>query len=303
MRIAFLGFGEAARAFRESLAGHDATLRIAAYDILLDTQGADGECARAMQAHGVEIAPSPERLVAGADWIVSAVTADQSLEAARSVAPFAQTGQVFLDINSVSPQRKRDTAGLFAPAGAAYLDTAVMAPVHPKGHRTPVLVAGPVHGHAEMLRELAFDFEIVGSEPGAATAIKMVRSVFVKGLEAITVETLLAASAAGCLDYITESLARSYPGLNLPELAPYQFERSLRHGKRRAAEMRESAATLDELGLYGGLAEAIAAVHDAMGCLGCDGLREQTFAASLETLLALRRQLPPDTRRCRAPED
>jgi 3-hydroxyisobutyrate dehydrogenase-like beta-hydroxyacid dehydrogenase len=290
MRIAFLGFGEAARAFRESLAGHDPGLRFAAYDILLDTQGGDGDCARAMQAHDVESAPSPERLVAGADWIVSAVTADQSLEAARSVAPYVQAGQVFLDINSVSPQRKRDTAGLFTQARAPYLDMAVMAPVHPKGHRTPLLVAGQVHGHAEMLRELAFDFEVVGSEPGAATAIKMVRSVFVKGLEAITVETLLAASASGCLDYITKSLGRSYPELNLDELAPYQFERSLRHGTRRAAEMRESAATLDELGLYGGLARAIAEVHEMMGGLGCGSVGRQPFEAGLQTWLALRRR-------------
>jgi 3-hydroxyisobutyrate dehydrogenase-like beta-hydroxyacid dehydrogenase len=291
MRIAFLGFGEAARAFRESLAGKDPALRFAAYDILLDTQGVDGDCGQAMRTHGVEIVPTPERLPAGADWIVSAVTADQSLQAARSVAPCARPGQVFLDINSVSPQRKRDTAGLFAPAGALYVDMAVMAPVHPKGHRTPVLVAGPVDGNVtEILKRLDFDFETVGPEAGAATAIKMVRSVFVKGLEAITVETLLAASASGCLDHIMNSLGKTYPGLGLHDLAPYQFERSLRHGRRRAAEMRESAAMLDELGLSGRLAEAIAEVHDTMGRLGCETVREQAFEAGLQTLLALRRQ-------------
>lgn len=291
MRIAFLGFGEAARAFRDSLAGKDAGLRFAAYDILLDTQGADGECAGAIKAHDVEIAPSPERLAAGADWIISAVTADQSLEAARSVACFARPEQVFLDINSVSPQRKRDTAALFASAGATYVDMAVMAPVHPGGHRTPVLVAGPVHGGVtDVLGQLDFDFEIVGSEPGAATAIKMVRSVFVKGLEAITVETLLAAFASGCLDYIMQSLGRSYPGLDLHHLAPYQFERSLRHGTRRAGEMRQAAATLDELGLSGCLAEAVADVHDRMGGIGCDPVREQAFETALQTLLARRRR-------------
>lgn len=291
MRIAFLGFGEAARGFRESLAVAGPSLRFAAYDILIETQGAEGDCGRAMQAHGVDVTDGPERLMAGADWIISAVTADQSLEAARSVAPFANSGQVLLDINSVSPQRKRDTARLFAPAGALYVDMAVMAPVYPKGHRTPVLVSGQVSGGVtDILKQLAFNFEIVGTEPGAATAIKMVRSVFVKGLEAITVETLLAASASGCLNHIMKSLGGSYPGLGLDDLAPYQFERSLRHGKRRAAEMRESATMLDELGLCGGLAEAIAEVHDRMGTLRCDGLREQAFEAGLQTLLALRRR-------------
>ena len=291
MRIAFLGFGEAARALRESLAATDRTLRFAAYDILLETQGADGDCGRAMRAHGVEIASSPERLVAAADWIISAVTADQSLEAARSVAAYLKAGQAFLDVNSVSPQRKRDTAGLFAPAGVGYVDMAVMAPVHPKGHRTPVLVAGAVDGRvAVALKRLDFDLQIVGPEPGAATAVKMVRSLFVKGLEAITVETLLAASASGCLDHIMTSLDGSYPGLRLADLAPYHFQRSLRHGRRRAAEMRESAATLNELGLYGGLAEAIAEVHDRMGNLGCEALPDQSFESAIQTLLALRRR-------------
>lgn len=291
MRIGFLGFGEAARAFRESLAAADPSLRFAAYDILLETQGQDGECGRAMRAHVAEIAASPERLVSGADWIISAVTADQSLEAARSVAHYVKAGQAFIDINSVSPQRKRDTQALLAPTGPSYVDMAVMAPVHPNGHRTPVLVAGTVESEAtETLERLGFDFEFVGPEPGAATAVKMVRSVFVKGLEAITVETLLAAAASGCLDHILRSLKGSYPGLDLDHLGPYHFERSLRHGRRRAAEMHESAATLEELGLCGEVAEAIAEVHDRMGALGCDALPHPSFEAALQTLLALRRR-------------
>ena len=91
---------------------------------------------------------------------------------------------------------------------------AVMAPVHPRGHRTPALFAGSIGDDlVRRVRELGFVFEIVGSGVGAATAIKMVRSLFVKGLEAITVETLLAAGASGCLDYVLKSLGDSYPGL------------------------------------------------------------------------------------------
>src|SRR5262249_56453286 len=116
-----------------------------------------------------------------------------------------------------------------------------------------------------------FAFEIVGPDVGAATAIKMVRSLFVKGLEAITVETLLAAAASGCLDYILKSLGSSYPGLGFPGFAEYQFDRTTTHGKRPAAEIRESAATLSDLGLHGKLAEAIADVQDEMGGLRSEG--------------------------------
>ena len=96
----------------------------------------------------------------------------------------------------------------------------------------------------------------------------MVRSLFVKGLEAITVETLLAAEASGCFDEILASISGSYPGLDWPRFAEYQFERTTTHGRRRAAEMRESAATLQALGLHGTLADAIADVQERMGEVG-----------------------------------
>lgn len=229
-----------------------------------------------MQTRGVESALSPKDAVAGTDWVFSAVTADQSLEAARAAAPFCGAGQVFFDINSVSPARKRDSAALFSDG--VYVDMAVMAPVHPRGHATPVLIAGGNAARvAPALSDLGFSLDVVGPEPGAATAIKMVRSLFVKGLEAITVEALLAAQASGCFDYVLQSLTNSYPGLGWPEFASYQFERTTRHGKRRAAEMRESAATLNELGLTGQLADAIADVQMEMGQAGgvkSDDLRE-----------------------------
>lgn len=291
MTIAFIGFGEAGRAFHESLAATAPRLRFAAYDILLDRQGMDGACGAAMHARRVEIAPAAGAAVTGADWIFSAVTADQSLAAVKSVLPHLTSGQILFDINSVSPQRKREIAELIGPTGATYLDMAVMAPVLPRGHCTPVLLAGPTTDKLlRRLAELNFAFEVVGPAVGAATAIKMVRSLFVKGLEAITVETLLAAAASGCLDYIMKSLSGSYPGLGLPDFADYQFERTVKHGKRRAAEMRESAATLDDLGLHGRLAEAIAEVQEEMGRVGQGAPRGQDLRNAIDELLALRRR-------------
>lgn len=260
MRIGFLGYGEAARAFHDGLAR-----AVLAYDILLE--GDDGGMAAEMKLHGAS--PTTLAGLVEADWIFSAVTADQSLVAVGPMLPHLRQGQVLIDINSVSPGRKRETAAAVEAAGARYLDMAVMAPVHPKKHATPVLLAGECA--TEMLPELlalGFSARVIGSEPGAATAIKMVRSLFVKGLEAITVETLLAAEASGCLEEIQASLSTSFPGLDWSRFADYQFERTTRHGKRRAAEMEESAATLDALGLHGALAREIAAVQRAMGAVG-----------------------------------
>ena len=270
MKIAFLGFGEAARAFRESLAAQHDHLVFAAYDRLLKVPDQAGEMRRAMAQHAVACVDEPAGLC-DADWIFSAVTADRSLEAAKSVSPHLTGGQVLVDINSVSPDRKRECAALVEATGAQYLDMAVMAPVHPRGHRTPVLVAGPAAARlAPLLSQLGFDHGDAGPETGAATAIKMVRSLFVKGLEAITVETLLAAEASGCFETILASLSGSFPGLGWPDFPAYQFQRTLQHGKRRAAEMRESAATLQALGLHAPLAQAIADIQDGMGATGVE---------------------------------
>lgn len=279
MKIGFLGYGEAARAFHDGLAR-----AVLAYDILLERD--DGAMREAMRLHGAS--PVAIAGLAEADWLFSAVTADQSLMAVQPLLPHLRQGQVLIDINSVSPDRKRETAAAVEAAGGRYLDMAVMAPVHPKKHATPVLLAGdPAEELLPQLLSLGFSARVIGPEPGAATAIKMVRSLFVKGLEAITVEALLAAQASGCFAEIHASLSTSFPGLDWSRFADYQFERTTRHGHRRAAEMMESGATLDALGLQGGLAREIAAVQQAMGDAGVapEGALEETVASVLERRL------------------
>lgn len=286
--IAFLGFGEAARAFHATLAEANPQLRFSAHDIKLGGAG-DAAMRAAMDAAGVRICERPEDL-GGAEWIVSAVTADQSLIAARSVLGVLTADTVLVDINSVSPGRKQQTAAEVEARGAAYLDLAVMAPVHPRGHRTPTGAAGHAMDRlAPALDALGFDWTRAGEAPGRATAVKMVRSLFVKGLEALTVECLLAAERSECLPEILGSLARSYPGLGWPEIAAYQFERTLVHGHRRAAEVEEVAVSYDDLGLTGALAAAIAQVQAAMGRAGESVTPGGDLAALIAEVNAARR--------------
>ena len=171
--------------------------------------------------------------------IISAVTAASSLEAARSVEPHLNGAPYYLDINSVSPGRKQATAKLLGER-ARYVDVAVIAPIHPLRHKTPLLIAGP---HAEaispLLGELEMTLRVVGADTGHAAAIKMIRSVMIKGIEALTAECFLAASRAGVLDDVTVSLKNNYPSLDWSKIAEYNLERMASHGERRAAEMEE----------------------------------------------------------------
>jgi 3-hydroxyisobutyrate dehydrogenase-like beta-hydroxyacid dehydrogenase len=283
MKIGFLGYGEAARAFHEGLSRPG--LAFVAYDILLER--GDEAVADAIHERGGMVAGTIAAL-AEVDWIFSAVTADQSLLAIKPLLPHLRQGQLVIDINSVSPDRKRQTAAAVEAAGAVYLDMAIMAPVHPRKHQTPTLIAGNIAERLlPELESLGFSVSIAGPASGAATAIKMVRSLFVKGLEAITVEALLAAQAAGCFEEILGSLSGSFPGLDWPKFAEYQFERTTVHGTRRAAEMQESAATLDALGLNGNLAREIAVVQERMGGVGGRvGSLEETVARVLSNRLS-----------------
>jgi len=196
------------------------------------------------------------------------VTAASSLEAAQSVKAHVAGQPFFLDINSVSPGRKQETAKLLG-AAARYVDVAVLAPIHPARHRTPMLLAGPhAKAVAPVLATLDMRATIAGGEIGGAAAIKMVRSVMIKGIEALTLECFLAAARAGVVDEVTASMKNNYPGLDWTKMVPYNLERMASHGERRAAEMVESADTLRELGVEPVMTMATVKRQRDMGRIG-----------------------------------
>jgi 3-hydroxyisobutyrate dehydrogenase-like beta-hydroxyacid dehydrogenase len=274
--LSFIGFGEAGQAIAAGLreAGLD---RMAAWDILFPQH--DGErLRRAAEASGARCASSAADAVRGADMIVSAVTAASSVEAAESVKSHLSAKPFFLDINSVSPGRKQQTAKLLGDA-ARYVDVAVLAPIHPARHQTPMLLAGPhADAAAVALATLGMRVSVAGPETGAAAAIKMVRSVMIKGIEALTLECFLAASRAGVIEEVAASMRNNYPGLDWAKIVPYNLERMASHGERRAAEMEEVADTLRELGVEPLMTSATVKRQREMGQIG----RQQTVRGVLK---------------------
>ncbi len=257
-RIAFIGFGEAGQTIGRGLLAQGA--RLCAYDILFDDPADRGRLKQTAETMRVSAEKNHEQAVRGADPVFLAVTASSSLEAARSCLPGLRKGQLFLDINSVSPQRKIETAALVASTGAAYVDVAVMAPVAPYAHRVPCLIGGP--GAEALLpraRALGMKMEFVSAEVGQASAIKMFRSIMIKGLEALFLESMLAASEYKVEEKVLASLQETFPSLDWEKLSGYMIERVVSHGKRRAAEMREVAETLQGIGLEPVMAAATAA--------------------------------------------
>jgi len=265
-RISFVGFGEAGQAIASGLR-EGGIEQITAWDILFPTP--DGTTLKAAgQQMGVRLAASVTEAVADADIVISAVTAASSLEAAQSVAPHLKGNPYFLDINSVSPGRKQATAKLL-DGKARYVDVAVIAPIHPKRHKTPLLIAGPyAEGIAPLLREMEMTLKVVSPDTGQAAAIKMIRSVMIKGIEALTLECFLAAERAGLVEEVAVSMQNNYPTLDFGQIADYNIERMASHGERRAAEMEESCVTLRELGLDPAMTEGTVRRQREMGRIG-----------------------------------
>jgi 3-hydroxyisobutyrate dehydrogenase-like beta-hydroxyacid dehydrogenase len=264
MKIGMLGFGEVGRRFAADLRAADARTDLQVFDLLLHQAAAGEEMRRHASAHVVT--PAVDAAALGeCDLVFSAVTADQTLAAAHSVAVRPLNHSLFIDLNSAAPAVKIECAGVVAAAGGRYVEAAVMTSVPPHGIRVPMLLGGPHAPQAEqLLGALGFAARTVSAELGIASAIKLCRSVVIKGLESLIVESFTAARVFGVETQVLESLSETFPQLDWERQGDHVFARMILHGRRRAEEMRASAAMIESAGVGGTMAEAAARRQQAM---------------------------------------
>jgi 3-hydroxyisobutyrate dehydrogenase-like beta-hydroxyacid dehydrogenase len=238
----------------------------------IDTKAKAAELAHA-QVAGVVAADSMQALCKASNFIVSAVTASQTLAVAQAAAQHIQAGSVFLDLNSASPGTKQQAAKLIEAAGAHYVEAGVMTSIPPYGIRVPMLLGGEkAAALAPILLAFGMDVKPVSSDIGTASAIKMCRSVMIKGLEALVIESYATARKYGVEDHVIPTLAETFPSIDWQQTGAYFFSRVVQHGKRRAEEMREAANTVKEAGFEPFMATAIAQKHDWVAGLARDGV-------------------------------
>jgi 3-hydroxyisobutyrate dehydrogenase-like beta-hydroxyacid dehydrogenase len=288
--IAFLGFGEAAHAFLDGWRTNPGfRARISAYDIKTDSPDPDVRAAKRADYAGANVigASSAPDAVAGAEAVFSVVTADQAHEAALAAAPGLAKGALFFDCDSCAPQTKARTATDVEAAGARYVDVAVMAPVHPRLHRTPLLISGPhAEAAASALAALDMSARILEGPVGSASAVKMIRSIMMKGLEALVCECVLAGRKAGVIETVLDTLDDTYPGFDWKKRSAHMLERVMTHGVRRAAEMREVVLTVGLLGLEGGMSRASVGWQQAIGELGLRSGVAENYRDLADVILA-----------------
>jgi 3-hydroxyisobutyrate dehydrogenase-like beta-hydroxyacid dehydrogenase len=252
--VALIGLGEVGLVLGEDLAARPLT----AWDTAFAAP--HSPASRHAEALGLDPAVEATTVVAGAAVVISAVTAANTVAAARSCASGLRPGTWYLDLNSASPALKQAAAQVITDAGGRYVEAAVMSPIQPKRLAAPILLGGPdAAAFAETANRLGFTgTEVYADTVGPAAATKLCRSVVVKGLEALLTESMLAARAWGVEKRVLDSLSNMVPAADWPALAGYMMSRSLEHGTRRAEEMREAARTVEETGVTPWMATATA---------------------------------------------
>jgi 3-hydroxyisobutyrate dehydrogenase-like beta-hydroxyacid dehydrogenase len=280
--IGLVGYGEVGRILAEDL--RQQGVRVSAHDLKLKSEA--GSSLRQHAAiHGVTLHESHAELAERADFIISAVTASQAVPVAEACAPSIRPSAFFLDFNSASPGAKIRAADIVNRNGGRYVEGAVMTSIPPYRIKVPLLLGGPeANALMPLLNALGFASQVTSEKLGVASATKMCRSIMIKGLEAMVIESFTTARAYGVEDAVIASLFETFPGVDWEKQGAYFFQRVIEHGRRRSEEVREVAQTVREIGLEpwsaSGTAERQAWVADLAdaGLFGPKGTTE--FARS-----------------------
>ena len=285
--VGFVGFGEAGSHIAKGLKSAG-LWRVFAFDIDPERVRRNAEEA------GVPLLRSNRELASSARVLFSTVTCAKAKEAASQSAPFLKPEHIYADLNSVSPALKQEIEQVIVESGAGFVEAAVMSPVPGHGHRAPMLLGGKTAAaFAQLMTPFGMRLEVVSETVGTAAATKMFRSIIVKGLEALMLECVLAATPYGADERVFSSLSESFPGIDWQRLADYMVSRVVIHGERRAREMEEVAETLESLGIEPMMADAAARRQDWCAKLGVSAQfgREgpKTYREALEAIAACTR--------------
>lgn len=242
--VTVLGLGEAGGRLAADLVS--AGVEVHGYDLVTSRR-----------PEGVIHAEEPSAAVSGSTVVLVLTTASAALAAADAALSGLRPGVIYADLNTTSPALKRELAALVAGAGARFADVALLGPVPARGLGTPTLASGPgAQAFAEAFEPLGMPVEVVSDRPGDAAVLKLVRSVFMKGLAASALESLRAADAAGHARWLEREIA-AVVGVPLLERL---VEGSRRHAARRVDEMEAARDLLLELGVEPRIAAASASV-------------------------------------------
>ena len=270
--IALLGFGEAGSAIARGLCaeggwrgaarpGDNAPRQLIAIDTALDRDARGTALGRAAHALQVEIAGAYGESLRAADLVICAVQGEHALAAAQSAAPLLKPGTHYLDLCTVTGRMSDEDRAAIETAGATYVDIAVMGGFFKQGIKAPMLAAAAaVEPVVAWMNDNGFDVRVLGTKPGSASSVKMLRSVLIKGVEALGVEALVTAQRQGILEEVLDCLGDA-DQMPFRDFIAMLVQTHIVHAHRRWEEMGLVGRTLRETGVDPLMTEAIERSH------------------------------------------
>ena len=275
--IAFIGFGEAAFHIANGLISEGLT-NIIAYDVNQNDEKMGPVIQKRAEEAGIKLLESLEATYSSADFIVSSTSAKVAISVAKSIVPHLVSGQTYVDTNSAAPTVKSEIANIEHADGVMICDAAVMSTVPGNGHKVPMLLSGDgAKAFCDSFSEYGMNLTDLKCPAGGSSAIKMFRSVFMKGLPQLMIEAMAPAAKFGALDALMDSLNETMYGKTMEQMANIFIARTMVHTKRRAAEMKDVISTLEIMGLDASMSksteaklEQLAEMH-LIDKIGADG--------------------------------
>lgn len=268
--IGFVGYGELGQCVTGGLSKAGADVGV--FDLLVETPQEAKRLQGIADQAGVILAKTREELSARTDIFISAVTCSDAVTAASQMAPYLNENQIYVDLNSTSPAVKQQVRDVIEGAGAQFVEIGVLGGIATKGYDVALLLCGKeAQTVADVLSSYGMDTECIDAETGAAAAVKMFRSIVVKGIEALMLECVLAAEQYGATKQVLDTIEDNYPGVGV-DMANFFTTRTAVHAERRSHEMEEVAETLKAMGLDPIMSDASAR---RLGEVAKLGLKEQ----------------------------
>lgn len=243
MKLALIGGGMVGRCYGEALAHHGMPLCG-----IWDAQPTDALQAFA-QHHHAALHPGPGAWLGEADVVLSAVFGTAALDVASAALPHLQAGALYIDMTTADPDDMRRAQTLAAQTGQHFVDVAITGAVNLHGAHTPLLCAGAQASRvAELFRALGAPVQVVGHQPGDAASLKLLRSIFTKGLEALSVECLMTAERQGLRPQLHAILSDIDQG-SLQGLMESMVTTHIEHAARRQKEVAEAQRQMQRVGI------------------------------------------------------
>lgn len=290
MSFAFIGFGEVSYSISKGLrADFPGKITLTAYDAVLGSGKPIEQTVRERAAEvSVTLADTLEAAIQNADIVFCAVQGAYSLDVGKSARDYLKPGAIYIDLTTANPAHKLELEKFFTAKKFEFVDAAMLGPLPLYLHKVPMLISGSGVSKAEKrMRDCNMDITPVQGPAGEASKIKLTRSVFMKGLQALLVETFLFARTAGVEDIVMQSIAETMGKSSFTDTAKRLITADLVHAERRAHEVSDSVLVMESLGLTPIVATAVAQRLKASAALG---LREELGGkapANLDAVYAL----------------